>query len=959
MNLGYAIFQEYKDFSRKDPKVQRKTRKEYIMSSLRFLCVKYFKKGVLTSFLLITSLLSVFSQVVTTDPEFPTANDAVTIYFDATQGNQELKDYTGDIYAHTGLITDESADPGDWKYVIAGWTENTEKAKLTEVSTNQYKLEIQPNIKEFYGLAEDEEVLQLAFVFRNSDCSLVGREADGGNIYADVYPPGLNVSISSPTDDFIILPGEQINISASSNDADSMHLWIDDVLISKFAGTSIDSAYTENIAGSHKIIIQARNTDETATDSVYYFARGNNTIVELPSGWIKGINYLSTDSVGLVLFAPHKEFVFVIGDFTDWRLNENYMMNVTPNDSVYWLSIGGLTAEKEYIFQYYIDGELRIADPYTEKISDPYNDKWINDDTYPGLIEYPDGKTTNIASVLQTNQNEYQWKNTDFIASAKENLIIYELLIRDFIAKHDYKTLIDTLNYLDSLGINAIELMPFNEFEGNESWGYNPSFYFAPDKYYGPKEDLKEFVDSCHSRGIAVIMDMVLNHSYGQSPLVQMYFDGEKPTSENPWYNIQSPNSTYSWGYDFNHESDYTKEFVDSVNRFWLEVYKIDGFRFDFTKGFTNTPGDGGSYDASRINILKRMADRIWEVNDYAYVILEHFAENTEEIELSDYGMMVWGNINHEYIEASRGYDSDISWGSYLEREWNNPYLISYMESHDEERLMYKNLNNGNSYGDYDITELATALKRIELAANFFIPIPGPKMIWQFGELGYDYSIDYDCRVCNKPIHWEYYSQEDRFRLFTVYKTLNELKQEYDVFTTSDFLITQDGKTKAINLYDDEMNVVIMGNFDVTSVFVNVSFPTIGNWFELYTGDTLSVSHSEESIIFEAGEYRFYTDVKLKQPNLPTSVLSQIQSQKLNINVFPNPSSDRFYFEINEKINDQSVLYLYDIQGQMQLEKVSYEQDIIELEATGLDNGIYFYKLIVNNNIYTGKILKN
>ena len=185
------------------------------------------------------------------------------------------------------------------------------------------------------------------------------------------------------------------------------------------------------------------------------------------------------------------------------------------------------------------------------------------------------------------------------------------------------------------------------------------------------------------------------------------------------------------------------------------------------------------------------------------------------------------------------------------------------------------------------------------------------------------------------------------------------MKQEYDVFTTSDFLITQDGKTKAINLYDDEMNVVIMGNFDVTSVFVNVSFPTIGNWFELYTGDTLSVSHSEESIIFEAGEYRFYTDVKLKQPNLPTSVLSQIQSQKLNINVFPNPSSDRFYFEINEKINDQSVLYLYDIQGQMQLEKVSYEQDIIELEATGLDNGIYFYKLIVNNNIYTGKILKN
>ncbi|MCK5169781.1 MAG: T9SS type A sorting domain-containing protein, partial [Bacteroidales bacterium] len=520
-------------------------------------------------------------------------------------------------------------------------------------------------------------------------------------------------------------------------------------------------------------------------------------------------------------------------------------------------------------------------------------------------------------------------------------------------------TLTDTLAYLSALGINAIELMPVNEFEGNESWGYNPSFYFAPDKYYGHKNDLKLLIDECHKRGIAVILDLVLNHSYSQSPLVQMYFDGVKPTTENPWYNTQSPNSTYSWGYDFNHESDYTKEFVDSVNSFWLEYYKVDGFRFDFTKGFTNTPGDGWSYDASRINILKRMADRIWEVNDYAYVILEHFAENTEEKELSDYEMMIWGNINHEYAEASKGYDSDISWGSYIEREWNNPYLISYMESHDEERLMYKNLNNGNSYGDYDITELATALKRIELVANFFIPIPGPKMIWQFCELGYDISIDYDCRVCNKPIHWEYFDNNSRKRIYQVYKILNELKQEYDVFSTSDYSITQNEKTKAINLHDDEMNVVIIGNFGVTTTYINTTFPKTGNWFELYSGDTLSVTHTEEMISLKAGEYRFYTDSKLEQPDIPASLKDLFSSKKYTANVYPNPSSDIFFFDINKEINNGSVLYLYDIQGQLKLEKISNKQDIIELEATGLKNGIYFYKLIVNNNIYTGKILKN
>lgn len=74
------------------------------------------------------------------------------------------------------------------------------------------------------------------------------------------------------------------------------------------------------------------------------------------------------------------------------------------------------------------------------------------------------------------------------------HLVIYELHIRDFLASHSYKDLIDTISYLKRLGINAIELMPVSEFEGNDSWGYNPSFYFAADKYYGPKDQLKNLL---------------------------------------------------------------------------------------------------------------------------------------------------------------------------------------------------------------------------------------------------------------------------------------------------------------------------------------------------------------------------------------------------------------------------------------------------------------------------------
>jgi len=917
-------------------------------------------KAILTFVITLLILINGYSQVVTTDPEFPNESNAVTIYFHADEGNQGLMDYDGDIYAHTGVITTSSSGSSDWKYVIAEWNVDTEKAKLTKVSANLYSLNISPSIKEFYGVATDDTVLQMAFVFRNTGSSQTGREADGGDIFVDVYESGLNLNISSPTNDHIIQSGEQIQIIASSNESDSLFLFIDDVLITKLEGTSIDYLHTENVEGLHQIEVIAKNTDDEISDSVNFYVTGTIVEADLPQGWIKGINYLDDDSVGLVLFAPNKEIVFVIGDFNNWSLEEDYVMNKTPDGEYFWLSVGDLTPQQEYIFQYYIDGEIRIADPYTEKTSDP-NDKYISDVTYPGLLDYPESKTTKVASVLQTGQEPYVWKNTDFVPPEKENLIIYELLVRDFLAKHDYKTLIDTLGYLDSLGINAIELMPVSEFEGNESWGYNPSFYFAPDKYYGPKDDLKAFVDSCHGRGIAVIMDMVLNHSYGQSPLVRMYFDPSagdygQPTALNPWYNEQSPNSSYSWGFDFNHESVYTKEFVDSVNSFWLGNYKIDGFRFDFTKGFTNTSGDGWAYDSPRITILKRMADKIWEENANAYVILEHFTDNNEEKELSNYGMMIWGNINHEYSEATKGYDSDITWGSYKERGWTNPNLVSYMESHDEERLVYGNITYGNSSGSYDISDLSTALARIELAANFFIPIPGPKMIWQFGELGYDISIDYNGRVGNKPIHWEYFNDEDRFRIFQVYKTLNALKQEYDVFKTTDFSIHEDGKAKTINLNDDEMNVVIVGNFDVTTVYVQTTFPHTDNWYELYSGDTLSIASTSEHVKVEAGQYKFYTDVKISEPVFPTSIFKErIDYQQAK--VYPNPSEDKFLFELGEGRNYCN-LYVYDVNGKLRKETNSEGESILELDASEFESGIYIYKMILDGQLYSGKLIK-
>ena len=117
--------------------------------------------------------------------------------------------------------------------------------------------------------------------------------------------------------------------------------------------------------------------------------------------------------------------------------------------------------------------------------------------------------------------------------------------------------------------------MPITEFNGNESWGYNPTFMFAPDKYYGTKNKLKEFIDKCHQLGIAVILDMVMNHHDLPNPYVIMDFDFNafKPTANNQWFNTDAKHP-FNVFFDMNHESSYTKKYLDTINYYWLNEYK-------------------------------------------------------------------------------------------------------------------------------------------------------------------------------------------------------------------------------------------------------------------------------------------------------------------------------------------------------------------------------------------------
>ncbi len=833
--------------------------------------------------------------VLTANPVFPIHDGNITLTFNAELGNGELMNYEGDVYAHTGLITSESEGNNDWQHVISDWNVNEAKFKFTKTGDNLYELNIN-NIRQFYNVPASEEIYKIAMVVRaetpidpdNPDEYLVARNSDGTDMHLKVYNEGLNVKYEGRLNKDPLVPSNTlVPICIYSLDANEITLKID--------GNTVSSTVSDNLMysmstgdyapGIHKIIAEATDGTNTARDTVSFYIRGEVVVQELPAGMKYGINYTSDNNATLVFHEPSldKEFIFVIGDFNDWIATDEGYMKRTPDGSIYWTEITGLTPGTEYAYQYYIDGKLRLADPYCDKILDPWNDRYIPETTYPNLKEYPWDKTIGTVSVLETGQTPYAWQVENFTPVAlnetQSNLIIYELLVRDFSEEKTINAVSEKLDYLQNLGVNAIELMPFAEFDGNDSWGYAPNFLYAPDKAYGTKNDYKAFIDECHQRGIAVIMDVVYNHQYGGSPLVQLYWDeeNEQPQANSAWFNTRATHPL-SIGYDMNHESTHTRELVKDNLKYWINEYKIDGFRFDMSKGFTqNNTGEDinawSQYDQSRIDIITDYYNHIKSINPSAYVILEHMANNDEEKVLANQGCLMWGVMSEQFQQAAMGADTnhDFSWASYIERGYTYPNLIPYPESHDEERIMYKLLNYGNGTQDNQ----TASLKKAEATAVMYMTIPGPKMIWQFGEYGYDESIflcpdesfSENCRTSAKPLHWEYLENIDRQHLYNVYASMIELKTQNAAFREGTYTQDLSGLGKKMWIAHPDMNVVVSANFASTDFDMTPGFQHAGTWYNYFTGESFEVTDpAGHSIHYNSGDYFVFTDVPVEKP---------------------------------------------------------------------------------------------
>ncbi len=836
----------------------------------------------------------------------------VTITMDANFGNKGLLNYTPttDVYVHIGLITNKSTSPSAWQHVkFNNFNAPDPSVQTTYLGNNKWSFTINGGLRPFFNVTDASETIQkIAILFRSGNGSKKQANTDGSDMYIPVYDNGVYARLDTPLRQPTYIPvpepinkniGDALTINAKSSVAGTLKIFFNGNLLATSASTSVSANTTVSLGGDQLVVAEITSGITVHRDTTKFIV-AKTVVATLPAGAKDGINYEPGDtSAILVLYAPFKNNVFVLGDFNNWALSAQYLMNVTPDLNRYWIRLTHLTPGTEYAYQYLIDNSIKVADYNTEKVLDPSNDQYISTATYPNLKPYPTGKTTGIVSILQTAKPAFTWQVSNFTKPDKRNLIIYELLVRDFVAAQNWQTLKDTLSYLKRLGINAIELMPFNEFEGNNSWGYNPSFYFAPDKAYGTETALKQFIDECHKQGIAVIMDMVLNHSFGQSPMVQMYWDAanNRPAVNSPWFNTV-PKHAYNVGYDINHETGATADFVNRVITHWLTNYKIDGFRWDLSKGFTQkqtcdangancNEGTFSAYDATRIAIWNKYYGYMKAVSANSYCILEHFADNTEEKELSNAGMMLWGNSNYSVNEATMGWlpNSDFSYGIYTNRGWTQPNLVTYPESHDEERLMYKNEKYANlANGAYNTRSVTIGAKRNGMAAAFWSMIPGPKLIWQFGELGYDYSRCYlatngeggDCNTKTdpKPIKWDYYQNADRKALYDVYAKLIKLRttpQYLSTFTTGAIGYNLSGAVKWLTVTDNALKVIVFGNFDVFAQSTTINFPNTGVWYNYFTGVSININSTAYPVTLQPGEYYVYTSSQIV---LPVNILN-------------------------------------------------------------------------------------
>lgn len=600
--------------------------------------------------------------------------------------------------------------------------------------------------------------------------------------------------------------------------------------------------------------------------------------VDYPGGVPKMGSEINADgSVTFCIAAPGKNNAVMMGSWNDYAATPDCVMNYQDYNNVryFWLTLENIEKGKDYIYYYNFDGTVNVGDPYAHLVLDPYNDSYISSDVFPNLPSYPSDKISGVPlAVFNTERDNYDWKVTDFKGVKQSDLIIYELLLRDFtgtegkaLGNGTVNAAIEKLDYLKELGVNAIELLPIMEFAGNNSWGYNTNFYMAPDKAYGTPDDYRAFIDAAHERGMAVILDIVFNQSDGGHPWYDMV-----RRNINPFYNGSAPHS-YSVLNDWNQDCELVQQQWRDALDYWMTAYKVDGFRFDLVKGLGDSNSYGNTYDATtnswgysndnntnrynatRVARMKALRESMVKTNPNAYFINENLAGSKEENEMARDGEINWANLNwsaRNYVigtdntSLSRFYaphDDNRYWGS----------TVSYAESHDEERVAY----NATATSPIVKGDFKALCQRIGSMAAQMLLSPGAHMIWQFGEIANTQTTKNpsgDNNTDPKKVEWKIISQTNRKNLYNTFAALCNVRSNYTSLysETAKAYIDLSSKTaRYISLTDgtSELYLVVNPAVEKTSVTADIPFPT-----NPQTGETAFLSDSKYELLVASAD---------------------------------------------------------------------------------------------------------
>jgi 1,4-alpha-glucan branching enzyme len=876
------------------------------------------------------------------------------------------------------------------------WTVSNEANRLIYNSSNDtYSITFVPQT--FYNRVG---IGRIGFLLKAKDGTGNKKSQDFTN-EVGVFQVNLTAPLQNSTS--ILTSGATRSITATNtNGLANYVLKSNGTTLNSATGVSSYNYNHTNITSNQYYALEVTQGATTITKNFTVLVNPNTASVTIPNGLVNGINYSTSDNTKatLVLDAPLKDYVFVAGSFNSWSPTSSYAMKKDPTSGKFWLELTGLVAGTNYSYQYWVIDEtpiantptlVKVADPCSTTVLSPWDDSTIPATSYPNLPPYPAGQEREV-TLLKTGQTPYNWQVANFTKPNKDKLVVYELLIRDFDANRNFQDVINRIQYFKDLGINAIELMPVMEFEGNESWGYNTAFHMALDKFYGTPEKFKQLVDVCHQNGIAVILDIAFNHAFGRNPMVRMWMndpDGDgwgPPSSENPYFNTVAKHS-YSVGEDFNHASTFTRDYVKQTIKQWINEYKIDGFRWDLTKGFTQncTAGDQTCTNArqqDRIDVLKEYADYSWSLDNDHYVIFEHLGGDVEEQEWANYrlsegkGIMMWGELFTQYKELALGFSGQsISRMSHTSRGFTGKRLLGYPESHDKDRVMYEAITYGNTSGTLPVrNNLTNALNRMGAIGATSILVPGPKMIWHFGELGnsqsiytcFDGSVNDesntiagDCKLDKKQqVQWTqgWLSDPTRAAILSDWSKMIKLKTSEPVFV-GDHTISTDGSNykQRIYIFNDNLpttqlkNVVVLANFDTNNATINPNFPTTGytypmTWYDLMDNNNpVPISSATALMTINAGKFRVFG-------NKPSTLSSEdFNAFKTEISIYPNPVKNSF--ALNQMVNG---IEIYTITGQLvaNYDSISANQ---EINVENLGTGIYLVKIKDIQNVYQTK----